>query len=236
VGLSGNGAGTFVINTAASDTVILKGLDVDGFGACSGNTCNGNLINFTGAGTLHLQKLKINHLYGNSFGVNFQPSGAATLDVSDCDISDNGSNSTPFPPAGIYIRPASGVQANVSIENSRINNNYFGIVADGTGNGIIKGTITDSVVSNNTQNGITVSTSVSSVVFQVDRTTVGSNANHGLAAAGSGAGMLVSNSSVFNNGGGLFTENGGALYSYGNNHVNGNNGNDGTFTGTVSQQ
>jgi hypothetical protein len=48
--------------------------------------------------------------------------------------------------------------------------------------------------------------------------------------------MLVSNSNVFNNGGGLFTETGGALYSYGNNHVNGNNGNDGSFTGTVGQQ
>jgi hypothetical protein len=37
-------------------------------------------------------------------------------------------------------------------------------------------------------------------------------------------------------GGGLFTETGAALYSYGNNHVNGNNGNDGSFTGTIGQQ
>jgi hypothetical protein len=48
--------------------------------------------------------------------------------------------------------------------------------------------------------------------------------------------MLVSNTNVFNNGGGLFAETGGTLYSYGNNHVNGNNGNDGSFTGTVGQQ
>jgi hypothetical protein len=62
---------------------------------------------------------------------------------------------------------------------------------------------------------------------------VSSNGNHGLAAAGSGAGMLVRNTDVFSNGGGLFTENGAALLSYGDNSVNGN---DGAFTGTVGLQ
>jgi hypothetical protein len=38
------------------------------------------------------------------------------------------------------------------------------------------------------------------------------------------------------NSAGLYTVNGGALYSYGNNHVNGNNGNDGSFNGAVGQQ
>jgi hypothetical protein len=166
-------------------------------------------------------------------GIKFEPSANAQLFVSNSVISYNGYNGIS---GGIYIVPASGVTATVSIDHSQINDNLFGIIADGTAGGIIQGTITDSVVSGNGQNGITVSSSGSSVVFQVDRTTVGSNANHGLAAAGSGAGMLVSNTNVFNNGGGLFTETGGALYSYGNTHVNGNNGNDGAFTGTVSQQ
>jgi hypothetical protein len=221
---------TFSIITGASDTVILKGLDVDGLA----DGCNGSaLILFHGAGTLHLQNVKVNHLLGSCSGVYFGATGAATLDVSNSDITDNGNSSTA---AGIDIQPSSGVQAKISIENSRINNNNFGIIADGTLGGIIKGTITDSVVSGNSQNGITVSGSGSSAVFQVDRTTVGGNGNHGLAAAGSGSGMLVSNTNVFNNGGGLFTETGGALFSYGNNHVNGNNGADGTFSGTVGQQ
>jgi hypothetical protein len=167
-------------------------------------------------------------------GIEFKPSANAQLFVTNSIISNNGNAGSIS--GGIDMVPASGVTATVSINRSEINGNIFGIVADGTGGGIIKGTITDSVVSGNGQNGITVSSSGTSVVFQVDRTTVASNGNHGLAAAGSGAGMLVSNTNVFNNGGGLFTTNGGALFSYGNNHVNGNNGNDGTFTGTVGQQ
>jgi hypothetical protein len=89
------------------------------------------------------------------------------------------------------------------------------------------------VVTGNSQSGITASSSGSSVVLVLDQTKVSDNGNHGLAT---GAGMLVRNSTVFSNGGGLFSESGGTLYSYGNNSVNGNNGNDGSFTGTVGLQ
>jgi hypothetical protein len=171
---------------------------------------------------------------GPYIGIKFEPSANSQLFVTNSIISNNGNGGVVS--GGIDIVPGSGVTAQVSIDRSQINGNIFGIIADGTSGGIIKGTITDSVVSGNSQNGITASSSGSSVVFQVDRTTIGSNANHGLVAGGSGAGMLVSNSNVFNNGGGLFTTDGGTLYSYGNNHVNGNNGDDGSFTGTVGQQ
>jgi hypothetical protein len=169
-------------------------------------------------------------------GIKFEPSANAQLFISNSVISQNGLSGSSPASGGIYIVPASGMTATVSIDRSQINGNIFGIIGDGTSGGIIKGTITDSVVSGNAQNGITASSSGSSVVFQVDRTTVGSNGNHGLVAGGSGAGMLVSNTNVFNNGGGLYTTGGGGLYSYGNNKVNGNNGNDGSFTGTVGLQ
>jgi hypothetical protein len=78
--------------------------------------------------------------------------------------------------------PTRGVTASVSIDRSQINGNIFGVTADGTGGGIVKGTITESVISNNRQNGITASSTRSSVVFQVDRTTVAGNSNHGLVA------------------------------------------------------
>jgi hypothetical protein len=80
--------------------------------------------------------------------------------------------------------------ASFTIENSRINGNYFGIVADSTSNGggTIRGVIKNSVVSGNTQNGITVSGGGGSDVLMVDGTTVSSNGNHGLVAGGSNAG------------------------------------------------
>jgi hypothetical protein len=227
----GSNTSGITIITNTTDIVVLRGLDVDGLGLGSGG-CSGALINLSGAGVLHLQKMKINHGLGSCSGVMLAAEGPLTLDVSDSDITDNGSSGTA---AGIYVQPQSGVQANVTIENSRINSNYFGIVGDGTQGGTIRGTISDSVVSGDTWNGITVSSSGSSAVFIVDQTKVSDNF-HGLVAGGSGAGMLVRNSSVFNNTAGLYTVNGGTLYSYGNNSVNGNNGNDGTFTGTVALQ
>jgi hypothetical protein len=65
--------------------------------------------------------------------------------VSDSYFHDNGSSDTG---AGIYVKPSSGVEANVSINRTQMENNQFGIVADGTGGGII-----NSVVSGNANNG-----------------------------------------------------------------------------------
>jgi hypothetical protein len=218
--------GEISITTGASDTVILKGLDLDGVGAGFLNS----LISFSGAGVLHVEKVKLNHMNATN-GIFFGPNGSATLDVSDSTITDNGSSGTN---AGVYIQPQSGVQANVTINRTVINNNYFGIVGDGTSGGTIKGTISNSVVSGNTEDGIAAISSGSNVWFLVDRTEVSGNA-YGLAAGGSGTEILASNSSVFGNTTGLHTSNGGALYSYGNNRVNGNTTN-GTFTGTVGLQ
>jgi hypothetical protein len=230
----GSSVASFSIEITSGD-VTLRGLDLD-FGALNGPvgclTGGGQGILINGGGTVHLEKMKMNQIGRTGCGILFDPSSNETLDITDCDITDNGSSGTA---AGIYIQPQSGVQANITITRTQVQGNQYGIVADGTAGGTIRGTISDSVVSGNAQNGITVSAAGSGgAVLIIDQTKVSGNGNHGLAAAGSGAGMLVRNTSVFNNtGGGLFTESGATLYSYGNNSVNGNNGNDGSFTGTI---
>jgi hypothetical protein len=173
---------------------------------------------------------------GIGIGIAFSPlTGPSQLFVTNSIIANDGGPGGTLGD-GIYIEPETNVTATVSIDRSEINGNLFGIVADGTSGGTIRGTIKNSVVSGNIQNGITANNPLSgSVVLMVDGIAVASNGNHGLVAGGN-AGMLVRNTDVFNNGGGLYTVNGGTLYSYGNNKVNGNNGNDGTFTGTVGQQ
>jgi hypothetical protein len=89
-------------------------------------------------------------------------------------------------------------------------------------------TLSNSVVSGNTEDGIAA---ISSWVF-VDQSRVSRNA-YGLAAHGSGAEVLVRNTSVFSNTTGLTTSASGTIYSYGTNSVNGNTTN-GAFTGTVA--
>jgi hypothetical protein len=234
IGSNNAGSAAFITVAGTSVTVTLRGLDMDGGGGTSGAPCSGSdsgMVAFTGSGALHLQKMKINNLTGPNCGVQFSPSGSATLDITDCDITDNGGSGLS---AGVYVSPPSGITAHVLIDHSRINNNYFGIIFDGTQGGIIQGTISDSVVSNNVENGITASTTSSNVLLVIDQTKVVGNF-HGLVAGGSAAAMMVRNTTITGNtAAGLFSVNGGQLFSYGNNSVDGNNGNNGAFTGPAT--
>lgn len=219
------GSGLYI--TSTDGPVVLRGLDLDG----GGTGATFPLLGFYGSGVLRLEKVKFGHFSDTGGAILFQPSGAATLDIVDSYITDIGTGGTA---AGIYIQPQSGVQANVTITRTQVQGDYFGIIADGTKGGNIRAVVKDSVVSGNTENGITAMTSGSTVWVLVEETAVSGNAN-GLVASGSGAEMLVRNTSVFNNSTGLYPKSNGTLYSYGTNSINGNISN-GAFTSTVSLQ
>jgi hypothetical protein len=223
--LVSNSGSTITIDSSATGAVVLRGLDLDG-----GNTDTCNQIFDNGAVELHVEKVKINHVGGGCTGISFQPIGPAKLFISDSEITNNGGSGTA---GGVYVFPASGVEADFVIDRTHIEGNYFGVISDGNGGGTIHGVIRDSVVSGNVENGITASTTSSNVVLFIDNTAVSGNF-HGLVAGGSTAAMMVSNSGVSGNSVGLFTVSGGALYSYGNNRVDGNNGNNGAFTGPAT--
>jgi hypothetical protein len=100
--------------------------------------------------------------------------------------------------------------------------------------GVVHGIVADSFVSGNVNNGITVSTSSSNVTLAIDNTRISGN-NFGLVANGTNSGMLVRRSFIATNATGLFSGNGGPLYSYRDNSVNGNT-TDGAFTGFIGTQ
>jgi hypothetical protein len=207
-------------------------LDANGFGQFG--------VDVKNAAALYVENCVITNYNAANFsmapyiGINFAPSANAQLFVSNSIIGNNGNSATSLS-GGIYINPASGMTATVLINRSEINGNFFGIVGDGRTGGIIKGTIKDSVVSGNTENGVTAISSGSSILFVLDQTDVSANAAAGLFASGSGAGILARNTTVFDNGIGLDAASGAGLISYGNNSVAGNTTN-GAFTATVSQQ
>lgn len=223
--------GTTTINIQAGADVAIEGLKISDNGGSNG-------ISFTGQGTLHLHRVWIGNgptgFSNNSHAVNFTPSGPATLFVTDSVFYNNGSGSSVS--AGVYIKPASGVTANVSIERSSFEANNFGIVADGTSGGSIRGTVKDSFVTGNRNNGITATTTSSHVVLTVDNTLVTGNAFGLVAGGGANAGMLVSRSTINGNTTGLYTNNGAAIYTYRDNRLNGNFAGDGAFTGAVNLQ
>jgi hypothetical protein len=222
-----------LVSTAAAAVVVLKGLDIDMSSSLQSGSPPSGLINFIGAGLLQLENVRINGVKGNRYsGIYFNPIGAAKLIVADSSITNIGDAGLV---AGIYIKPASGVMADVSIQRSRIDANSFGIVADGTGGGIIRGVVSDSFVTFNRNNGITVSSSGSTTVLTVDNTRISGN-GFGLVAGGGNAGLLVGRSVINANVTGLFTAGAAALLSYRDNRLNANTTADGAFTGLTGTQ
>jgi hypothetical protein len=225
----------------------LNGINVNGTGIVvrvRNLTFNSDLFGFSGIDAQNMAALYVENCvitnfsdgeFGPDIGIKFEPSANAQLFVTNTIISNNGKSGAGGITGGIYIVPASGVTAEVSVDHSQINGNTFGVVGDGRSGGIIKGTISDSVVSGNTENGITAISSGSSVVFLADQTKITNNAAAGLFVSGSNAGMLARNTTVYGNAIGLDATGGGTLYTYGNNSVNGNTTN-GAFTGTVGLQ
>src|SRR5581483_6521039 len=92
-------------------------------------------------------------------GVMFEPSASADLFISNSIIGNNGAASSSGS-GGVDIVPAAGATVQVVIDHSQINRNYFGVVGDGRNGGIIRATISDSVIAGNLSNGVTaISTS-----------------------------------------------------------------------------
>jgi hypothetical protein len=171
--------------------------------------------------------------YGPYVGIKFEPGSNAKLFVTNSIISNNGDSSSAGS-GGIDIAPASGITAQVVIDHSNINGNFFGVVGDGRSGGVVHATVKDSVISGNAGNGITAVSAGSSVALLLDQTAV--TANHiGLFASGSGAAILARNTSIFDNTTGLESVSGGKLLTAGTNTVIGNPTN-GAFTGTAALQ
>jgi hypothetical protein len=200
----------------AGTDVVIEGVVADEGGFVSSFP----IINMTGQGSLHLRRVRIGNVGGNNHGISFAPNGPATLHITDSVFYNNGGT-------GLYIKPASGVQANVYIDRTHFEKNSFGITADGSNGGAIGGVVRDSVVSGNANTGITTFSSGTSITLVVQNSTIAGN-NFGLASSGPNAGMLVTRSAINYNGTGVF----GPIFSYGDNNLNGN-GADGSFAATI---
>jgi Right handed beta helix region len=218
----------YIVVNGSGAVVTLRNLIVNGFNA---EPTTG--IDFQNGAALFVENCVIEHWdYPNSskaIGINFAPPAGVTakLHVTDSVIKNNGTASAG---GAIMIQPAVGAEADVTIERTKVENNYSGIVA--STHGIVRGVVRDSVVSGSTTWGIGAAGPQASLL--VENTTVTNN-NAGLVSETS-AGMLVSHSSIVLNTNGLYTAGGGSLMSYKNNNLNRNIHSDGAFTGSLAQQ
>jgi hypothetical protein len=230
VTIDGSGAGAGIlasgtgitVTAGASDTVILKGVNIDG----AGTGLTG--VDFQTGGSLYVEKCTIANLTGN--GITFAPTGASQLFITDTTIDSN-VNPVPSPvPAGIYLSPAGSAVSTVSIDNIRIHGYAMGLYSKTH----IKATVSNSVISGNSNQGIYAQGD--SVVVAAN-CVLANNAKAGVQVNAANATVLINNDNIVNNVGGLvFGTSGGAVVSSGNNVVARNSGKGSTPTSTVARE
>ena len=222
--LASGGIGVFV-NAGATDVVVLRGLDIEG--GVLGNTG----VEFLSGAALHIENCRIRDF--DSWGILFQPGAAAELYVTGATISHNGVGSG----GGMLVRAPVLATSKVTINQSNVQNNFFGIKADGTGGGggVINMTIRDTASVGNSSNGIvgTMSAGQAAIVMMIDRSTSSHNAaGFGIIADGPSTFINVGNSSIAGNANGVGASNGGTLRSFKTNQIRGNSS-DGTPVAAV---
>jgi len=210
-----SGTNGFVISAAGTDVVVLNGLDFEGLGTgISG-------IAIISAATVYVRKSSIRNFRGGGSGITLSSNNISThLFVSDTFIVNNGSSNVT---GGIVIKPQGAGAAAVVITNSKIDANTSGVRADATAvtTGTVRATVEGSSISGNTNDGVTaIANSATASVLMVDKSVVASNTLAGVVA--NGATVLLSISPVIGNGTGLSASNGGTLFSYRTNNINGN--------------
>jgi len=186
------------VYAGASDVVSLRGLDIDGGGSADYG------IYFYSGQALSIQKSSVRRFA--SSGINFAPSAASTLIVSDSLLIDNRNHA-------VLIAPSGSGSVSGTVSRTRASGNGIGIFASGTN---VRLMVSDVNAGTNTY-GIGAASGAS---IMVRNSTIGHN-SVGIAADQSAI-VRVGQSTVTANQTGWQATNGGQIESYGNNNVNGN--------------
>jgi hypothetical protein len=225
------------VEAGPSDVVVLSGLDLEGAGVGIDG------VDFMTGQALYVRNCVIRDFTqsGITFGETSNAPVPLVLHVDNTTIENTASNAFNMlpTPSGIMVSPGPNA-VHMTINRSQIVGNTYGIVVEGSSAaGMVSGVVRDSLVSDNSDNGISLADTTGSgakVILMVDNVAVIDNGANGLAASGANMGMRVRNSAISGNGGGVNETNSGNIVSYGNNSLNGNSGNDGAFSGALAQK
>jgi len=221
-----SGVNGILVAAGASDVVFLKGLDIEGLGMTT-SAFGLNGIKVTSAAAVHVEDCVIRNFRAaspNGFGIQIVPSTALTFTVARTSLFNNGIGATG---GGMQVRPTAGATTG-TLDRVIANRNVFGIAGDGNGGGTaVNISVQDSTINGNTLAGIIAATGAVGVGVLVTRSTVSNNGT-AFQASGAGANIRVGFSQATGNG----NATSGTIFSFtpASNAVIGN-GNDGAFSG-----
>lgn len=213
-----SGTNGIIINAAATDFVVLRGLDIEGLGT----GLNG--IRFLAGGSLQVENCVINRF--TNFGIDFEPSGAAQLTVVNTVIRNN----TGALAGGILLRPGAAGSATATLDHVVATRNRIGVRVEDRA----KATVRDSAVTDNTNFGFHAFSGGAAAEINVVSSTSSNNGIAGVRSEGAASIIRLTDTTVSDNSTGLASAGGGQIVSFGNNR-NAGNTTPGAPTSTVSQ-
>jgi hypothetical protein len=212
------GSSGIVINAAAADVVVLRGLTIDGSGT------GGNGIRFLAGNTLHIENCVINNFAQK--GIDIEPSTGSFVFIKDTVVRNNTAGGV-LNGGGILLKPSGAGSVRAELNNVRSERNVYGLRTENNTETVVR----DSVFTGNNAIGINaISTAGGNVQIDMDDSIVSNNASSGVTADGLNAIIRLSNVMVTNNTGtGILPTNTGQVLTFGTNRIAGNSP-DGTFT------
>jgi len=215
--VSGGGAG-ITVNAGVSDAVSLRGITIKGIGFGGGNG-----IAFNHGLSLSVENCTIRNLDGTNVGngILFQPNAASGLAVSNTVVTDNAAD-------GILLLPTGTADVNASFNRVEIYNSAGNgglSVSSFSTTGMVNAFVTDSIVKGSANFGVVAGGGSGAVNMTLLRSVIAKNQG-GVWAAGAGVTLRVGQTTVTGNLFGWNAVAGGVLQSYGDNNINGNNGNE----------
>ena len=216
----GSGTNGIVINAGATDVITIRGLSING----AGSGLNG--IRFIAGGALHIENCTIFNF--SQKGVDFEPSGAARLFISDTTIRNN---NNAVNGGAVLLQAGAAGSVIASLDRVRLHGNTFGVQAALRTTANIRHC---QIVANQT-NGIFASgNAVSPISVFVEGCYISDCLARGIRSDGSMTKVRISNNTITHNFTGLAVNASGQIISFGNNRIAGNT-TDGAPTSTIPQ-
>ncbi|MCW3838436.1 hypothetical protein ACFQ1E_20120 [Sphingomonas canadensis] len=224
-GILASGTNGINVNAASTDVVVIKGLDIEGFGTGLYG------IRVISAGSVHVYDTIISDFRAStSGGILVAPTAAVELFVNNVRINNSGVAGTG---SGIELAPGAGGSVRAVITNSVIADNVNNGIRLNTANGPVSAVIENTDISGNVS-GLVVLSLSNAGSATLTRSSVSGNTTGVLAAGGAGVVRLGDNT-ISANTTGVSAVAGASAISFGTNRLAGNTTN-GAFTSTTPQQ
>jgi hypothetical protein len=204
--------GNGITINAVKGNVSIHGVSLNGVGIAGSTTG----IVFNSGGSLTIENSVVRNF--TSYGIAAFPTASSELVISNTVVSDVITSGA----AAISIQPqGSGITTKAALNHVELDQNYDGITIGSTQTGTINVTIANSLVANNSTDGIDVFLTGATVFVMVRDSTIANN-NGGVIAEVSGSTIRLAHSTITANSTGWAALSGGVVESYGDNNIDNN--------------